>query len=173
MMKKLILALMFCLPMTIMGQSLKIGYFKSEHIISLMPEYTKAQTELDVLQQQLTNEIKTMTTTWQQQYEEFLKLQANTANPLPQNISDRRQKEIEDTMQRIQAFEAEARKMMETKSQELMSSVQHKLKEAVEVVVRAGGFLFICDLSTASSPYINESMSIDVTAEVKTQLGIQ
>ena len=47
-MKKIIIALLMCLPFTVMAQgSLKVGIFNSQEVITIMPEYNAAMTELE------------------------------------------------------------------------------------------------------------------------------
>ena len=57
-------------------------------------------------------------------------------------------------------------------SQEKMAALTEKITKAIKEVGVAGGFLYIFD--TASGiPYISETLSTDVTAQVKAKLGIK
>jgi outer membrane protein len=172
MLKKITIALMFCLPMTIMAQSLKFGYFNSVDVLPLMAEYKKAQTDMDAWQKQMSDEFQTMQTEYQRKAEELQKLQADTANPLPQNIADRRMQDLRDIEQRAVTFQQEAQQTMQNKYQELMLPVQQKLDEAIKAVGAEGGYSFIFDLNTTPIPYVNDTASTDVTAQVKAKLGI-
>ena len=49
-MKKLFLMLLMCAPMAVFAQ--KFGHVNAQEIIQVMPEYLKAKTEIDALQQQ-------------------------------------------------------------------------------------------------------------------------
>ena len=80
MLKKLALLIMLVAPMSIFAQ--KFGYFKSESIIPVMPEYAKAQTDIQALQKQYEDEIKRASDEFNKKFAEFQQEQKN----LPQNI---------------------------------------------------------------------------------------
>ena len=46
-MKKIIIALLMALPFTAMAADLKIGVFNSQEVITIMPEYNAAMSELE------------------------------------------------------------------------------------------------------------------------------
>ena len=56
MLKKIALLLMLILPMSVFAQ--KFGHIKTQEILTIMPEYTKAQTDIQTMQQQYENEFK-------------------------------------------------------------------------------------------------------------------
>ena len=49
MLKKIALLMMLVLPMGVFAQNLKFGHINAMEIVSAMPEYTKAQSELQAL----------------------------------------------------------------------------------------------------------------------------
>ena len=53
MLKKIALLMMLILPMGVFAQNLKFGHINAMEIVSAMPEYTKAQSELQALNKQL------------------------------------------------------------------------------------------------------------------------
>ena len=57
-MKKLFLMLLMCAPMAVFAQ--KFGHVNAQEIIQVMPEYLKAKTEIDALQQQYEADLKGM-----------------------------------------------------------------------------------------------------------------
>jgi len=50
--------------------------------------------------------------------------------------------------------------------------IYKKLDEAIQAVGKAEGVIYIFDLARTPIPYVS-SESVDVTAKVKTQLGIK
>ena len=54
-----------------------------------------------------------------------------------------------------------------------MQPIIRKLQDAVNAVLKEGGYVYAIDKSTANSVVINESISTDITAQIKTKLGIQ
>lgn len=171
MLKKITLAILLILPMGVFAQTLKFGHVASQEIFVLMPEYTKAMEDLQALDKQLTEDLQHTNQEFQKKFEEYQKAMAEES--LPQAIAERRQKEIQDMAQRQEQFQQEAYQTMEAKQRELMGPIYQKLDTAIKSVGQSEGMIYIFDLSRTSIPYINESMSTDVTAKVKTQLGLK
>ena len=98
MLKKIALLILMVLPMTIAAQTLKFGHMNSSEIIPSMAEYTKAVNELSALEKKYTEESQRSQEEFSKKYQEFQ--QAMADGSLPQNIAERRQKELQDMMQR-------------------------------------------------------------------------
>ena len=55
----------------------------------------------------------------------------------------------------------------------LMEPIILKVNNAVKAVGDAEGMTYIFDLSTTTIPYVNDKVSIDLTAAIKSKLGAQ
>ena len=168
MLKKIAIAIaLFALPLGAMAQQ-KFAHINSQEVITVMPEFTKAQADIDALAKQYQKEMETGEAELNKKYQEFLQ----QADSLPQNIAERRQKEIQDMAQRQQQFQQEAAQAMQKAQTDAMAPIYKKLDEAIQAVGKAEGVIYIFDLARTSIPYIGTE-SIDLTAKVKTQLGIK
>ena len=168
MLKKItLLAAMFILPLGAMGQA-KFAHMNSQEIISVMPEFTKAQADLDDMSKKYQEEMTRTNEEFQKKYQEFLAQR----DSLPKNIAERRQKELEDMAQRQEQFQQEAYQAMQKAQQDAMAPIYKKLDEAIQAVGKAEGVVYIFDLARTSIPFVG-AQSADVTAKVKTQLGIK
>ena len=148
MLKKIaLLVVMFALPLGAMAQT-KFAHMNSQEVIVTMPEYTKAQADLDAMSKEY------------------------QADSLPKNIAERRQKELQDMAQRQEQFQQEAYQSMQKAQQDAMTPIYKKLDEAIQAVGKAEGVVYIFDLARTPIPYVG-AQSVDVTAKVKTQLGIK
>ena len=98
MLKKIALVLMLALPMGVFAQNLKFGHINAQEIVSAMPEFAKAQSDIEALDKQLTSELQRTQEEFNKKYQEFQ--QAIAKDSLPANIAERRQKELQDMMQR-------------------------------------------------------------------------
>ncbi len=165
-MKKIILALLIALPMSVFAQ--KFAHVNSAVIIQAMPEYTKAQTELQTLGKQYEDELKKMQDELQTKSDEFDKNQAT----MPDAVKQRRQQELQELYQRLQEYYQTSQQDIAKKQQEKMNEISDKVAKAIKEVGQAGGYVYIMDV-TSGIPYINESISTDVTNQVKTKLGIK
>ncbi len=165
-MKKLLVLLLLVLPLSIFAQ--KFGHFNSADIIQLMPEYKDAQTELQKLQTQYETDLKTM--------QDELKRKATdyeaAHDTLPENIRTRREQELQELSNRIQQTFNDNQQALQQKSNEKMNAIADKVKNAVKAIGDAGGYVYIMDM-TAGIPYISSSLSKDITAEVKSKLGLK
>ena len=168
MLKKIaLIVVMFILPLGMMAQS-KFGHMNSQEIITVMPEFTKAQTDIETLTKQYREEMQRSEEEFNRKYQELLQQQ----DSLPKNILERRQKEINEMAQRQQQFQQDAYQAVEKAQQEAMMPIYKKLDEAVQAVGKAEGVVYIFDLARTPIAYIGTE-SIDLTTKVKTQLGIK
>jgi len=164
--KKLIAILFLMAPLAIFAQ--KFGHLNSADIIQVMPEYTAAQTELQNLEKQMTNELQLMESELAKKSEAYEKEKAT----LPANIQQRREQELQELYGKMQQYYQTSQQDLAQASQEKMAALTEKITKAIKEVGVAGGFLYIFD--TASGiPYISETLSTDVTAQVKAKLGIK
>ena len=171
MLKKIALVMLLALPMGVFAQNLKFGHINAQEIITVMPEFTKAQNDIQTLEKQLTAELQRTQEEFNKKYQEFQ--QAIAKDSLPPNIAERRQKELQDMMQRQEQFQQDAQQQMQKAQNDAMAPIYQKLDNAIKAVGAAEGVIFIFDLARTSIPYVNESQSINLTNKVKANLGIK
>ena len=171
MLKKIALVMLLALPMGVFAQNLKFGHINAQEIITVMPEFTKAQNDIQTLEKQLTAELQRTQEEFNKKYQEFQ--QAMTKDSLPANIAERRQKELQDMMQRQEQFQQDAQQQMQKAQTDAMAPIYKKLDDAIKAVGAAEGVIYIFDLARTSIPYVNEAQSINLTNKVKANLGIK
>ena len=171
MLKKIALVMLLALPMGVFAQNLKFGHIHAQEIITVMPEFTKAQNDIQTLEKQLTAELQRTQEEFNKKYQEFQ--QAIAKDSLPPNIAERRQKELQDMMQRQEQFQQDAQQQMAKAQNDAMAPIYQKLDNAIKAVGAAEGVIYIFDLARTSIPYVNESQSINLTSKVKANLGIK
>ena len=167
MLKKIVLAAILALPLSVMAQT-KFGHMNSQDVITAMPEYTKAQTDLDAMAKQYQEEMQRTQEEFNKKYQEFLA----QADSLPRNIAERRQKELQDMDQRQQQFQQEVYQSMQKAQQDALTPIYQKLETAIQAVGKADGVIYIFDIARTPVAYIGAE-SVDLTAKVKAQLGIK
>lgn len=169
MLKKIALLIMLVLPMGVFAQQ-KFGHMNSQEVIIVMPEYTKAMADLQALEKKYTEELTRTQEEFSKKYQEFQ--QAIAKDSLPQNIAERRQKELMDMQQRQEQFQQDAQQGMQKAQTDLMTPIYKKLDDAIKAVGTSEGVIYIFDQARTPIPYVG-SQSIDLTVKVKTQLGIK
>ena len=168
-MKKIILcAICAICGFTTANAQAKFGHVNTQEIIQAMPEYTKAKSEIDALQQQYEADLKSMQDELQKKAEAFDKEQAT----LPDNIKQRRNQELQDMYTKIQQSYQDNQQALQKASAEKMQAIQAKVIEAIKTVGQEGGYVYIMEMN-AGIPYISTTLSSDVTAQVKTKLGLK
>jgi len=169
MLKKIAIVIMLALPLGAFAQTLKFGHMNSQDVILAMPEYETTQAELVALDKKYSEELQRTQEEFNRKYKEFQR----EAETLPANIAERRQKELQDMYQRQEQFQQDAYQGMQEAQNNLMMPIYQKLDDAIKSVGQAEGLIYIFDIVRTQIPYINESMSSDVTDKVKAQLGIR
>ena len=155
-MKKILLAIMLMAPMSMMAQ--KFAHFDLSQIVPNMKEYTTAQSELENMQKQYEADLKLMQDELQKKSEELQK----EGPKLVENIRARREQELNDLYQRYQ-------QSYQDSQQALQKATQEKLGALGE----AGGYIYVVDTSTGSIPFVNTTLSTDITAQIKKEVGVQ
>ena len=167
MLKKIALILLFIAPLSVFAQ--KFGHIKTQEIMEAMPEYTKAQTDIETMQQQYQNELKIAEEDFTKKFTAYQQEQAT----LPKNIKERREKELQDLQERAMQMQQDARQQLEQSWMQMLQPIAKKIDDAIKAVGQEGGYVYIFDLRTTNIPFVNETLSTDVTGAVKTKLGIK
>ena len=168
-MKKLIIcAICAICGFTAANAQAKFGHVNTQEIIQAMPEYTTAKAEIDKLTSQYEADLKAMQDELQKKADAFDKEQAT----LPDNIKQRRQTELQEMYQKIQQSYQDNQQALQKASSEKMQAITAKVLDAIKAVGQAGDFVIINEIN-AGIPYISTTLSTDVTAQVKTKLGLK
>ena len=166
MLKKFALLLLLVLPMSVFAQ--KFGHIRTQEILVAMPEYTKAQNDIQTMQKQYENEMKIVQDDFQKKFTAFQQEQAN----LPKNILERRQNELQQLNERAMQMREDAQRELEKSWMEMLEPIAKKIDDAIKAVGQEGGYVYIFDLNATQIPFVNETLSTDVTSAVKAKLGL-
>ena len=166
MLKKIALLLMLVLPMSVFAQ--KFGHIKTQEILIAMPEYTKAQTDIQTLQKQYDDDMKRVADELQKKFAAYQQEQAN----LPKNIQERRQKELQELNDRGMQMQQDAQQELQQSWMQMLEPIAKKIDDAIKAVGQEGGYVYIFDLNATQIPFVNETLSTDGTGAVKAKLGL-
>lgn len=169
MFKKLIIAVLCCLPMSLMAQTaFKFGTVNSAEIIAAMPERAAAEQQLQDLSKKYEDEFVKVQEEFQSKYKELQAL----GDTVPETIRMRRLQEVQESQQRIESFRTMAQEDIAKKQEELFIPIQQKLMDAIKAVGEEGKFTYIFDLTYPVVLYQGVGNE-DITPLVKAKLGIQ
>ena len=166
-MKKILILLLLVAPMSLLAQQ-KFGYMNSSEIMQLMPEFTKAQKELQELEKMYTDEFNGMRTELEKKGAEFEKMQKDS---VPENILKHRYEQLIQLEERMTQYRQTAAEGLQKAQEEKMYAIQMALRNALDLVGKEGSYVCIFDLA-GGIPYISNTLCEDVTAAVKAKLGI-
>ena len=167
MLKKIALILLLIAPMSVFAQ--KFGHIKTQEILVAMPDYIKAQTDIQTMQKQYEDEIKRASDELTKKFTAYQEEQAN----LPKNIQERRQKELQELNQKGMQMQQDAQLELERSWMSMLEPIAKKIDDAIKAVGQEGGYVYIFDLNATQIPFVNETLSTDVTGAVKAKLGIK
>lgn len=167
-MKKMILCAICAICGFTTANAQKFGHVNSQDIIQVMPEFTKARTDIEALTKQYEADLQSMQDELKKKSEAYEKEQAT----LPANIKQRREQELQEMYQKIQQSYEDNRQALAKEQSEKMQAITTKVLDAIKAVGQAGGYVYIMDLS-GGIPYISTTLSTDVTPQVKAKLGLK
>ena len=165
-MKKLILMLMLCAPMTMMAQ--KFGKVNTQQIMQSLPDVAKANGEMEALQKQKENDLKSMQDELQRKADEYQK-GSSTMNA---TAKQQKETELQTLQQKIQQAYQDGQQELQKKSSELMQPckaqpIVAKVRTAIAAVGKAGNYTFIFE--DGAAVYTGTNV-VDVTKEVQAKI---
>lgn len=171
-MKKIILAMLLIAPLSLMAQ--KVGHYDLQAVVQDLPAYKTAQSELEALGKTYESNLEDM----QKEYNTKLqKYQAEINEQTPKNMVERAQKDLQEMQQKIEQAAQDNQHAFQEEMQKKLAPVFQKVNEAIASVAKEGGYLYLLDPGTmqtsqATNFYVNPAMSDDVTAKIKSKLGL-
>ena len=163
-MKKILLMMLMFAPIATFAQ--KFGHINAQEVMTQMPEFIKARGEMEAKAKQFENDLKTMQDELQRKSQEYDK-NKSTMNATKQQETET---ELNALYQKYQQALQDNQQTLSKEQQEKMQPITTKLVNAIKAVGKAGGYVYIMDVSSGI-PYISDTLSKDVTAEVKAQLN--
>ena len=164
-MKKLILMLMLCAPMTLFAQ--KFGHLDSQALLQSLPEATAVQSKLEAKGKVYQKQLEDMQAELQRQADAYDKSKS-TMNATKQAETE---KNLQDMYNKIQQTAQDNQKAFNEEQQKQLGPVLEKVRNAIAAVAKAGNYVYIMEKAAGQPLYINEALSKDITAEVKAQLA--
>lgn len=143
-------------------KTVAFGYFSYDDVMKQMPDYAVAERSLQSLRDKYAAEMKRVEDEFNAKYEQFLDGQRDFAP----SILQKRQAELQELMQKNQAFKEQTEELLEQAEQDAYAPLREKLSAAVQRVGQNKGLAFILNTDNNAVPYINPVMGVDVTAAV-------
>lgn len=156
--------LMLFAPLSIFAQ--KFGHLNAQQVMSDMPEFVKASAEIQGTAKQYENDLKAMQDELTRKSDEYNKAKST----MPETKQKETEQSLQDMYTKIQQTYQDNQQALQKAQQEKMTPITTKLVNAIKAVGKTGGYVYIMDVSSGI-PYISDTLSKDVTAEVKAELN--
>ena len=141
-----------------------IAYANVDTIITNMPEYTAARTDIENFAKKKEEQLQLK----KKQIDAYVEgVRANLEN-LSMNQQKEEEAKIEKMNADLQAAATVAQQEMGQREQGQMTAIYDKFNLAIETVAKAKGYTYIMDMKA----FLYKDGGIDATAEVKAQLGM-
>ena len=167
MLKKICFILFCFLGLSAYGQ-LQFGYLSYQKVLTMMPEYKTALSNLNTLKEKYNEEAKRSEDELERKYAEFLQGQRE----FPENILQKRQNELQTLIKNGISFRKESEELLKNAEEEMKEGMENKLNLAIQSVGQEQGLAFILNTDNNSCPFINKNNGVDITEHVLFKLGI-
>ncbi len=144
----------------------KFGRIDMNDVIQSMPEMKDVQTKFEQTQKDYEEQLEVMQVELNNKINDFQKVQATLSDTQKQL----KQRDIQELNERMQQFLQTAQQELEKAQVDLMAPLQTKADEAVKKVSKAESLVVVFQVGTMV--YLDEAQTVDITAKVKTELGI-
>ena len=161
----------FGLMLTMTAQAQTFGFVNSGSILEGMPQVKDAESNLEALGKQLQAKGEKMMQDFQLKYQELeRKVQAGEITPKAQETETAM---LEEERNKILAYDQDMQKQLGDKRESLLAPILEQVKTAIDAVAKENGYTYIFDGSPGVGVILYADESTNVTALVKTKLGIQ
>ncbi len=144
----------------------RYGCIDYDRVLKAMPEYAKAEADLEALKQKYDIETKASEDEFNAKYETFLSEYANYAP----SILKKRQAELEEMMKRNEDFRAESVRLLKQSWEELLQPAKDKLNATIKSISAQYSLAFVLNTSSDAVPYLNVDMAYNITTAVEEAL---
>ena len=166
-MKKYFLFLLAVVSLTAAAQP-RFGYFNFREIVMALPEYSAMLTQIQELRAKCEAEISNSEKEFIQRYSEFIDGQAG----FPDIIRDKRQKELQELMERSVSFKKEADSTLLAARREMVKPIREKVTDAARKVCLNEDLDYVVNTDRDNFICVNDSVGVDITLKVKQVLGL-
>ncbi len=174
-MKKFFMMLLVAVCASAASAQVKFAHYNSADVLENMAEFKTANEELQKLNAQYTEEFGRLQKEYQAKGEEYQKLSQDGATA--QAILQSKLQDLQKMEESIQNFAQASQQDLQMQQQNKMQAINQLVMAAVKKIAEAGGYVYVLDLrmcQVLDTPvsFVNTTMSTDITAQVKKELGI-
>ncbi len=153
----------------VQAQTYKFAHIDTQTLIPTMPEYVKAQKEVETQAKGFDEQMKIMQTELQTKMTEY----QQSAETMTDIVRQAKEEDLMNLQQRIQSFNQSAQQKLQQKQAELIQPIIDKVSKSIEKVAKEQKVIYVFDASQSTTPLLYKSSeSIDLLPFVKKDLGV-
>lgn len=144
----------------------KFAHVNYMELVQLCPEADSARATMAASSNEAQATYQAMVDEFNSKYEEY----QSKAGTWTASIRQTKEQELTDIQQRIQQFSQNVDLELQQQQQQLMAPIQEKAVKAVQDLAKAGGYVYVFDVSTLL--YYDTAQSTDLTPAARKALNI-
>ena len=145
----------------------RYGSLRFDSILHAMPEYATARAQLSTMRQKYEAEASYNEQNFRRLFAEYLQGQKD----FPQSIMLKRQRDLQDAMEKGLAFRHEADSLLRAAEDDMVRPVRKMLSDAIAAVGEERGYECVVDASRGAVPWTRPSLTEDATPFVLARLN--
>ncbi|HEX2684771.1 MAG TPA: OmpH family outer membrane protein [Ferruginibacter sp.] len=166
-MKKLLLGAVMAFGILSASAQTKIGYINTDELMSVMPEASKVNTDLNEYQQSLQQQGQTLQIEADKKRDQYFK----DSVTLSASMKEIRRDELVKLYSRLQNYDQEAQQKAQEYAQTKIAPIRAKALDAIKAVAKEKGYAYVLD--EATSTLLVMPPGDDLLPAVKAKLGIK
>ncbi|MCB0488306.1 MAG: OmpH family outer membrane protein [Cyclobacteriaceae bacterium] len=171
-MKKLIASLLVLIGFSSFGQSQdcqRIGFADTNYILQVLPEFNKAQNDLQVDINQYEKQFQAKIA----EYESKLKLYQQGSSAMIDIVRLDKETELRRIQESIEKFQGDVQVALRKRESELLQPILNKVGRAIDAVALENGFDFILNSKVGTTEIVQfADQKFDVSDLVLDKLGV-
>jgi outer membrane protein len=166
----LILSHIIALPVKLAAQTTqKIGYADVQYVLFQMPDVKQAESNLKVVEKQLTDLVNKKTDELKLKYDAFTKSEKDMLEAARTNTIN----ELQQMQGNLEQLKQDSQSTLEKKHAELMKPIYEKIGKAIEAVAKDEGYTFILSGHVSGQDVVMYAdASFDVSDLILKKLGV-
>lgn len=146
---------------------IRYGYLSLSAVTQQHPLYAKVQAQIADLEAKYAAEANYNEANFRQQFADYLQGQKD----FPESILLKRQRDLQETMERSLAFRHEADSLLAAARRDLTAPIAAAVQAAIHEVGLLHGYECILNTDTGAYPFLHPAVAVDVTEEVVRHLS--
>lgn len=147
-------------------QQPRYGLIRYDSLLRAMPEYGAMQIQLQQLRKKYEDEATYNEADFKRQFADYLQGQKD----FPQNILLKRQRDLQEAMEKSLAFRHDADSLMRQAAKDMERPVRQLLDEAIAATGQERGYECIVNRDARALPFVNPALAEDASPYVAAKL---